>query len=109
MVYEVVLAAGAVADWSALDARRRAAVKSAIALQLGHDPTKVSRSRIKRLRGLRRPQYRLRVEATRVFYDVDEGLCRVEVLRIIAKHRADDYLVSEGVLSEEDTAVEGQG
>ena len=39
---------------------------------LRHDPRKVSRSRIKRLRGVRRPQFRLRVGEIRVFYDVSD-------------------------------------
>jgi hypothetical protein len=50
----------------------------------------VSRSRIKRLRGLSRPQFRLRVEEVRVFYDVAEGL--VEVLAIVPKPEADAWL-----------------
>jgi len=44
---------------------------------------KVSKSRIRRLRGLRRPQYRLRIDDIRVFYDVDGGT--VQVLAIIPK------------------------
>ena len=32
---------------------------------------KVSKSRIKRLRGLTRPQYRLRVDEFRVLYDIE--------------------------------------
>ncbi len=38
---------------------------------------------IKRLRGLKRPQYRLRVDDIRVYYDVIET--NVEVLAIIGK------------------------
>jgi mRNA interferase RelE/StbE len=41
-------------------------------MHLRHGPTKLSKSRIKRLRGLEQPQYRLRVGETRVFYDVTE-------------------------------------
>ena len=39
---------------------------------LRFEPTKLSKSRIKRLRGLEQPQYRLRVGEIRVFYDVTE-------------------------------------
>jgi len=40
-----------------------------------HEPTKASKTRIKRLRGLSRPQYRLRVgDDVRVFYDVIEEI-----------------------------------
>ncbi len=49
-----------------------------------------SKSRIKRLRGLSRPQYRLRTEDIRVFYDVNEGT--VEVLAIISKDKAEEWL-----------------
>ncbi len=53
-----------------------------------------SKSRIKRLRGLAHPQYRLRVGNIRVFYDVSESV--VEVLAIVAKADADDWLAQEG-------------
>ncbi len=55
----------------------------------------MSRSRIKRLRGLSKPQYRLRVEEIRVFYDLSEP--RVEVLAIVAKSSAAEWLAEEGV------------
>ena len=44
-------------------------------------------ARIKRLRGLSKPQYRLRVEDVRVFYDV--GGSTVEVLAIVPKAEAE--------------------
>ena len=64
------MAPGAVEDLRALKASVRAAVRIALETHLRHEPRKTSRSRIKRLRGLRRPQYRLRVGEVRVFYDV---------------------------------------
>jgi mRNA interferase RelE/StbE len=57
---------------------------------LRHEPTKVSRSRIKRLRGLMRPQYRLRVGEVRVFYDVSDTA--VEILAIVSKSEAEEWL-----------------
>ncbi len=57
---------------------------------LRHQPTRISKSRIKRLRGVRRPGYRLRVGGLRVFYDVLDGV--VEVLAIIPKTQTDDWL-----------------
>src|SRR4030095_9936705 len=39
---------------------------------LRYEPTRVSKSRIKRLRGLSQPQYRRRVGEVRVFYDVTQ-------------------------------------
>jgi mRNA-degrading endonuclease RelE of RelBE toxin-antitoxin system len=59
MRYAVVLAAEAVDDFRRLRAAIRSSVRDAIETHLRHQPTKLSRSRIKRLRGVERPQYRL--------------------------------------------------
>ena len=80
---EIVLAPEAVQDLRRLSARHRANVRDALERHLRHEATTVSRSRIKRLRGLSKPQYRLRVDDIRVFYDVSEG--SVEVLAIVVK------------------------
>lgn len=58
---------------------------------LRHDPTKESRSRIKRLRGIHNPDYRLRVGDYRVFYAVDERRRRVDVLRVMHKNETQSY------------------
>jgi mRNA-degrading endonuclease RelE of RelBE toxin-antitoxin system len=63
-------------------------------VHLRHEPTKTSRSRIKRLRGLSRPQYRLRVDEVRVFYDVSGAT--VEILAIVAKSEAESWLAQFG-------------
>ena len=76
----------AVEDLRHLKANVRATVKEALETHLRHEPTKTSRSRIKRLRGLSKPQYRLRVEEVRVFYDVAGWA--VEVLAIVPKPEA---------------------
>jgi mRNA-degrading endonuclease RelE of RelBE toxin-antitoxin system len=65
-------------------------VRSALQTHLAHQPEKTSRSRIKRFRGLARPQYRLRVVEVRVFYDVSGST--VEVLAIVAKSEAQAWL-----------------
>ena len=62
-------------------------------IHLRYEPTKTSRSRIKRLRGLSRPQYRLRVDDMRVFYDVRGK--RVEILAIVKKPDAAAWLAHE--------------
>jgi mRNA interferase RelE/StbE len=49
MRYEIELAPEAVEDLKGLRASRRAAVKEAIEKHLRHEPTKISKSRIKRL------------------------------------------------------------
>ena len=94
MRHEIVLAPEAVDDLKRLKARDRARLKDAMETHLRHAPTKTSRSRIKRLRGLQKPQYRLRVDGLRVFYDVRKH--RVEVLAIIAKTDAERWLSKAG-------------
>jgi mRNA interferase RelE/StbE len=96
MPFAVVLAPEAVEDLRALTANIRAMVRSAPESHLRHEPEKTSRSRIKRLRGLRRPQYRLRVGEVRVFYDVFGT--SVEVLAIVAKSEAESWLAQFGNL-----------
>ncbi len=94
MKYEILFAPEAVQDFKRLSARDRSTVKEAIQKHLRHEPEKISKSRIKRLQGIRRPQYRLRVEEIRVFYDVVEGT--VEVLAIIPKSSATEWLEEIG-------------
>jgi mRNA interferase RelE/StbE len=90
MRHEIILAPEAAEDFKALKARDRAAVRDAMEEHLRHEPTKTSKSRIKRLRGIRRPQYRLRVDDIRVFYDVTDEA--VEVLAIVPKSEAAAWL-----------------
>jgi mRNA interferase RelE/StbE len=90
MAFEIILAPEAVEDLRRLTANVRTTVRSALETHLRYEPEKTSRSRIKRLRGLRRPQYRLRVGEVRVFYDVSGAT--VEVLAIVAKSEAESWL-----------------
>ena len=69
-------------------------VQRALELHLTREPTKVSKSRIKRLRWLSQPQYRLRVGDIRVFYDVTET--QVQVLAIVTKAEAQEWLDEQG-------------
>jgi mRNA-degrading endonuclease RelE of RelBE toxin-antitoxin system len=94
MRYEIVLAPEAAGAFKALPAYRRAEVRDALERHLRHEPTRVSKSRIKRLRGLSQPQYRLRVGEVRVFYDVARET--VEVLAIVAKAEAARWLGRRG-------------
>lgn len=96
MRFAIVLAPEAAEDLRRLKANLRATVKEVLETHLRHEPTKASRSRIKRLRGLSRPQYRLRVDEVRVFYDVSGST--VEVLAIVAKSEADSWLAQFGSL-----------
>ena len=94
MRFEILLAPEAVEDLRRLKAKERSAVKEALETHLRHERTKTSRSRIKRLRGVARPQYRLRVEEVRVFYDVSSST--VEVLAIVPKPEAESWLAQFG-------------
>lgn len=94
MRFEIVLAPEAVEDFRALKAHLRASVREGLETHLRHEPTKTSRSRIKHLRGLSRPQYRLRLDEVRVFYDVTGSI--VEVLAIVPKSEAESWLVRFG-------------
>ncbi len=94
MRYEIVLAPEAIEDLKSLRANERALVKQALETHLRSEPTKVSKSQIKRLKGLSESQYRLRVGDVRVFYDVSERA--VEVLAIVAKGDAEEWLKKAG-------------
>jgi len=94
MTFEIVLAPDAAQVLRTLPGHERALVRDTINRHLRHEPTKVSKSRIKRLRGLSQPQYRLRVGDIRVFYDVTKTT--VHVLAIIPKAQAQVWLEEEG-------------
>jgi len=90
MSYAIILAPEAVEDLNSLRASIRTSVKEALETHLRHEPAKASKSRIKRLRGISRPQYRLRVDDIRVFYDISGT--KVEVLAIVTKSEAEQWL-----------------
>jgi mRNA interferase RelE/StbE len=94
MPFDIVLAPEAVEDLKRIKAHVRAAVRAALETHLRNEPAKTSRSRIKRLRGLRRPQYRLPVDDVRVFYDISGTT--VEVLAIVAKSEVSPWLAQFG-------------
>jgi len=94
MRFEIVLAPEAVQDLKRLRAHDRSAVRDAIERHLRYQPAKTSRSRIKLLWGISRPQFRLRVGEFRVFYDVIENT--VQVLAIIPKSMAPHWLEEAG-------------
>jgi mRNA interferase RelE/StbE len=94
MLYSIILAPEATEDLDDLKANLRAEVREGIETHLRHEPGKTSRSRIKRLRKLSQPQYRLRIGDVRVFYDVSEK--DVEVLAIVLKSEAATWLAKHG-------------
>lgn len=69
-------------------------MREGLETHLRHEPTKTSRSRIKRLKKMSQPRYRLRIGDERMFYDVTEE--RVEVLAIVLKSEATEWLAKHG-------------
>ena len=102
---EIILAPAAVEAYRRLRAHDRSEVRDALERHLRFEPTKVSKSRIKRLRGVSRPQFRLRVGDIRVFYDVTET--QVQVLAVISKAEAQAWLDEQGTPTANET--EGSG
>ena len=94
MKHEIILAPEAARDLKRLKAHIRMRVKVALGRYLRHEPEMVSRSRIKRLRGLSHPQYRLMVREIRVFYDITGRV--VEVLANVQKSEAASWLEEMG-------------
>lgn len=90
----IVITDNAKEDFSELDARWRTMVCDALRIHLTHEPAKESKSRIKRLRDLRHPQFRLRVGDMRVFYDV--AGTDVVVLAIMSKEETLQWLEKHG-------------
>ena len=105
MRFEIVLAPVAARALRDLPAKARGEVRDAVERHLRHEPSKTSKSRIKRLRGLQQPQYRLRINQIRVFYDVTATT--VEILAIIARHEAQGWLDEEGTPAEDRRSGEG--
>ena len=90
-VCKIVLKRSAIADLDALRKYDATHIADAMEKHLQHDPTKESKCRIKRLRGVSNPDYRLRVGDYRVFYVVDEDARRVDVLRVMHKDQTLPY------------------
>lgn len=92
MRYSIALTPEAIQDLRRLKPAQRSAVREAIETHLRHEPLKESKSRIKRLRGIQHPAYRLRVGEVRVFYDVSGDT--VQVMAIMWKSEAILWLQS---------------
>lgn len=80
--YQILYRPVAKDDFRSLKTFKARAVTAAIAQHLAHEPTLVSRSRIKLMDQPFWSQYRLRVGELRVYYDVDEPERVVSVLRV---------------------------
>lgn len=102
MAYEIIFMPEAREDLLALNAYDRKKVLDAVEIHLRYEPEKVSKSRIKRLMDMESPQYRLRVDDLRAFYDVIylTHESRVEILAIKEKAEAMRWLATVGRRSE---------
>jgi mRNA interferase RelE/StbE len=69
------------------------AILDAIETHLRHEPERLSRSRIKRLRGSKTATYRLRVRDYRVFYDVVKA--EVVVIAVLHKRETAEFYREE--------------
>ena len=94
MRYEIIFAPEALDDLKRLHKADATTILDAVELHLRHAPELVSKSRIKRLRELRSPQYRLRIGDWRAFYDVAEG--EVLIRGVVRKSDASDWLAQFG-------------
>ena len=65
-----------------------------IEVHLTYEPKRVSRSRIKRLKEILQPAYRLRIDEFRVYYDVDDRSNTVIVYGVVLKEDAQAWLDS---------------
>jgi mRNA interferase RelE/StbE len=93
--YRIVFTNHAVDDFNSLSARWRAIVRDSIRLFLTHEPDRQSKSRIKRLKDLRHPQFRLRVGEIRIFYDLTDK--DVVIMAIMTKEKAIEWLKEQGI------------
>jgi len=107
MAFEIVLAPQAAEALRALPVPIRTGVVEAIGRYLTHEPRKISKSRIKRLRGLSQPRYRLRADDIRVFYDVTET--QVQILAVVTKADAQAWLDEQGTPAEDESGGAGTG
>ena len=92
MALEIEVTEQAESDLDGIRPFYRKQIINAMESHLRHAPEVTSRSRIKRLRSVDSPGYRLRVGEFRVFYDVDRVDQRVIVLRVLSKEEALRYL-----------------
>ena len=94
MKYKIIVAPDADADLKRIRVYESAKIQDKIKEHLAHEPTKVGKTSIKKLRGLNKPQFRLRVDEHRIFYDVTKD--EVHILAIVPKSEASEWLKREG-------------
>jgi mRNA-degrading endonuclease RelE of RelBE toxin-antitoxin system len=105
--FEIILSPAAGKALAALPAHTRSRVRDGIEVHLRYEPTKLSKSRIKRLRDLEQPQYRPRLGEMRVFYDVTKA--EVHVLAVVSKSEAQAWLDDQGIPAKAGGFGKGEG
>ncbi len=95
MVYEIIFSPEAIENLRRLAAVDHSGITKAIGIHLRHAPRMESKTRIKRLRALRQPEYCLRVDDFRIYYDVAEP--EVHILAIVAKHLTYGWLQQRSI------------
>jgi mRNA-degrading endonuclease RelE of RelBE toxin-antitoxin system len=95
MRYEIQLSLDAVDDLRSLKANIRARILDAIERSLRYEPDKESKSRIKHLKGLSSPQYRLRVDDYRIYYDITGNI--IGIVALVSKEASVSWLEREGI------------
>jgi len=92
-MFRIVVRPGAAAQIRRLRRVDAVAILDAMETHLRTEPERLSRSRIKRLRGSRVANYRLRIGDYRVFYDVAEA--EVVVIAVLHKKETAEFYREE--------------
>ncbi|MCK6629554.1 MAG: type II toxin-antitoxin system RelE/ParE family toxin [Anaerolineae bacterium] len=92
MPYTIDFESDAWQDLKLLRKGEQVKILKAIETHLSYDPTRQSKSRIKKLRLGSQPPYRLRVDEFRVFYDVEQEEQKVIIYGVVYKEHALDWL-----------------
>ncbi len=105
--YSIKFTETALEDLRELRAVDRSKIEDAIETYLRYEPDRVTKSRIKRLRGMISPQYRLRVDDHRIFYDIEYTVepesKLVLILAIRHKSEVNEWLINQEVSDETDS------
>ncbi len=92
MTFKIELVQEAWEDLNSFRKRDQVHILDAIEVHLSHEPTRLSKSRIKHLRSGTRPPYRLRIDEVRVYYDVSLEMQTVLVYGIVHKEHSLEWL-----------------
>ena len=83
--YQIILRKAAAEDLDKISKFHAAKIADKLESHLSINPTLESKSKIKKLRGLQRTEFRFKVEPYRIFYNVDTEKGIVTIDRILHK------------------------